>query len=296
MNREYGSEKIKKALLSLDGLSTGDAFGENFFDTRHTSRVLDQELPPGIWQWTDDTAMAICIVQTLAECEVIDQDLLAACFADRFAKEPYRGYGMGAAALLSAISGGRDWRDVAPTLFGGGSYGNGAAMRVAPLGAYYHDDVEAATREARRSAEVTHCHREGIAGAIAVAAAASLAGGGEQLTRNGFLEAVASCVPESDVRQGIEQSAGIDAERTREAALKLGTGAGVSAQDTVPFCIWCAADNLYDYESAMWQTASGFGDVDTTCAIVGGIVALSTGGVPDGFIERREPLPRVSGP
>jgi len=238
--------------------------------------------------------MAICIVHTLIEWETIDQDRLAACFADRFTQEPYRGYGMGAASLLSAISMGQDWRNASPALFGGGSYGNGAAMRVAPLGAYYHDGIETSIREARKSAAVTHCHREGVAGAIATAAAASLAGSGEQLTRNGFLKAVESCVPESDVKEGIREAAGIDSDKTHEAALKLGTGVRISAQDTVPFCIWCAANNLYDYESALWQAASGLGDVDTTCAIVGGIVALSADGVPDAFLERREPLPRLS--
>jgi len=41
----------------------------------------------------------------------------------------------------------------------------------------------------------------------------------------------------------------------------------------------------------MWQTASGFGDVDTTCAIVGGIVALNTPELPQEWLSQREPLP-----
>jgi ADP-ribosylglycohydrolase len=71
----------------------------------------------------------------------------------------------------------------------------------------------------------------------------------------------------------------------------LGTGWEVSARDTVPFCLWCAANCLDDFEEAMWRTVAGRGDRDTTCAIVGGIVALSSRQVPAAWIARREPLP-----
>jgi ADP-ribosylglycohydrolase len=77
-----------------------------------------------------------------------------------------------------------------------------------------------------------------------------------------------------------------------EAAHLLGTGQQISAQDTVPFCIWCAAYHLDDYAEALWHTVSGLGDRDTTCAIVGGIVALSAKNIPLDWIEHREPLPK----
>jgi ADP-ribosylglycohydrolase len=75
--------------------------------------------------------------------------------------------------------------------------------------------------------------------------------------------------------------------------MALGNGTRVSAQDTVPFALWCAARHLGDYEEALWQTVSGLGDRDTTCAIVGGIVAVSTGveGIPGLWLRRREMLP-----
>jgi ADP-ribosylglycohydrolase len=49
---------------------------------------------------------------------------------------------------------------------------------------------------------------------------------------------------------------------------------------------------LSDYEEAMWQTVSGFGDRDTTCAIVGGIVAAYTGieGIPSAWRAAQETL------
>ena len=63
--------------------------------------------------------------------------------------------------------------------------------------------------------------------------------------------------------------------------------------DTVPFALWCAATHLDDYPAALWATASAGGDVDTTCAIVGGIVAahVGTDGIPFTWQEAVEPLP-----
>ena len=81
--------------------------------------------------------------------------------------------------------------------------------------------------------------------------------------------------------------------RSNRAVAALGNGAGVSAQDTVPFALWCAGHRLGDYEEALWLTVGGLGDRDTTCAIVGGIVSLFTGpdAIPEGWLHAREPLP-----
>ena len=80
------------------------------------------------------------------------------------------------------------------------------------------------------------------------------------------------------------------------AASILGNGSQVTAADTVPFTIWCAARHLGDFEEALWQTVSVLGDRDTTCAIVGGIVILSEGGdaIPPVWFESREPLGRLA--
>jgi len=63
--------------------------------------------------------------------------------------------------------------------------------------------------------------------------------------------------------------------------------------DTVPLALWCAGERLDDYEEALWLTVSALGDRDTTCAIVGGVVAAYTGagGIPGAWLRAREPLP-----
>jgi ADP-ribosylglycohydrolase len=235
--------------------------------------------------------MALSIVETLRDCSRIEQDVLAVAFAERFMADPHRGYGAGAYALLAALAQGADWRVTAPRLFGGGSYGNGAAMRAAPIGGFFRGDPSRAAAEARLAAAVTHAHPEGQAGAMAVAAAAALAAGESPPVGGGFLEATLAFVPAGETRNRLEAARDIPEDRFAEAVRVLGTGRRVSSQDTVPFCVWCAGWCADDFEKALWRTAAGDGDCDTTCAIVGGIVALSSRGVPRGWVERREPLP-----
>lgn len=171
-------ERLERALLSLDGLSVGDALGQRFFfqGMRAVISISLHELPPRRWDYTDDTRMALSILAVLHEHGTIDQDALALHFARLYAEDPRRGYGPAMHELLPALYYGDSWRDVAPALFGGnGSFGNGAAMRVAPLGAYFADDVERVADMAERSAVVTHAHPEAAAGAIAVAVATAYA-------------------------------------------------------------------------------------------------------------------------
>jgi len=172
-------------------------------------------------------------------------------------------------------------------------------MRVAPLGAFFADDIDRCIEQARRSAEITHMHEEGIAGAIAVAVGAALASrraGAQQQLPNGrdWLEKVRDLTPDGSVRRGIDVALSLPASTpTFEAASILGNGAAITASDTVPFCLWIATWHSHDFQEAMWQTVSALGDRDTTCAIVGGIVALQVGenGIPKSWRASRERLP-----
>lgn len=287
----------QRTLVSLQGLSLGDAFGETYFVEDAAGRVARRELRDGPWHWTDDSAMACSIVEELAQRGRVDQDDLARRFAARYRAESTRGYGAGAQQLLSSVAAGAHWHQASRSLFGGGSFGNGAAMRVAVLGAWFADDLERVAHEARLSAEVTHAHPEGVAGAMAVAAAAALACRGEVIAGPRFLDALRDWVPDSAVLRGISRAIELHDALPADVASELGNGSQISAQDTVPFALWCAATTLTDYEEALWRTVSGLGDRDTTCAIVGGIVACRVGadGLPVDWLRRREPLPALEG-
>lgn len=280
--------QLSYALKSLDGLSVGDAFGELFFRRSPYETILE-DLPTR-WEWTDDTHMALSIVEILKVYGHIAPDALARAFARRYKEDPYRGYAGGAHKLLSFVAKGGDWRNISPKLFGAGSYGNGSAMRVAPVGAYFYQDLKRAAEDAQLSAVVTHAHPEGKAGAVAVAVGAAIAANRPYPTGNDFLKEVLPYVPDGITRERIHLAMQISPEALTEAMIQLGTGSQVSAQDTVPFCLWSAAHHLNDFEAALWWTAKGAGDCDTTCAIVGGIVAMSAPEIPIVWLERREPI------
>jgi ADP-ribosylglycohydrolase len=290
--------RLERARVVLDGLSVGDAFGERFFlHPDVVDRLIElRAVPAPPWTYTDDTEMALSIVSILRQLGRIDQDALAASFAERY--DPSRGYGPGALRLLRRVSEGDDWRTASASQFGNqGSYGNGAAMRVAPLGAYFADDLDLVVSEARRSAEITHVHPEGIAGAIAVAVATAWAwriGEGHEVDKTTLIDLVLPFVPDGEVRSRMVRAAAlrIGVPATWAAGV-LGNGLRISAQDTVAYCLWCAQSFLSDYEAALWYTVGGLGDVDTNCAIVGGIVAARAGlaGIPPEWKSSREPLP-----
>lgn len=187
--------------------------------------------------------MACSIYLALAVHNAVDQDALVASFAKRHDFD--RGYGPATNRLLRLVREGVDWQTLAAGLFdGSGSWGNGAAMRVAPLGAFFADDPAEAARQAALSATVTHTHPEAVAGAIAVAVAC------------------------------------------------------VAAHDTVPFTIWAAARHLTSFEQATWATAAAGGDIDTTCAVVGGITAsgADSTGLPETWLRAAEPHPEWISP
>jgi ADP-ribosylglycohydrolase len=278
------------AFDSLVGLSVGDAFGAQFFVMANRPLLLDETaLPPAPWPWTDDTEMACNLLDVLQRHGQVERDALAAAFTQRY--DPYRGYGPGTVVLLRALRDGEAWRTATTAQFGGrGSMGNGAAMRVAPLGAYYPGDLERTALEAAASAVVTHAHPEGVAGAVAVAVAASHAA---RRDASGLIDAVLAHTPAGQVHDGVRRAAGLLGHTREEAAYELGNGARVLAQDTVPFCVWAATRHLDDYERAVRDCVAVGGDVDTTAAITGGIVAAHTGaeGVPRAWRDAREPLP-----
>ncbi|MCX3060547.1 ADP-ribosylglycohydrolase family protein [Streptomyces beihaiensis] len=294
MTAESSPERrLGRALAALRGLSVGDALGSQFFAPANYPLLKRRALPDGVWRWSDDTEMACSVVAVLAARGRIDQDDLARSFAEHHG--PDRDYGPAVTRLLGQIREGGDWRALASALFDGrGSWGNGAAMRIAPLGAYYADDPEQATHQAEISAYPTHQHREAVVGAMAVAAASALVADPAGVpTPQALLDGVIALVPRSAVGAGLRRARDmLDYGDPVTVAAVLGCGRRTTAHDTVPFALWSAARGLGDFERAFWDTVRVGGDMDTTCAMVGGVVASGKGGTPPAaWRERTEPLP-----
>jgi ADP-ribosylglycohydrolase len=291
------SERL--ACESLIGLSIGDALGARWegagFDPARLAAVLDPE--EGIAPWTDDTQMALSIVEVLLTVGTIDQDRLAAAFGRRY--EAWRGYGAGMHAVLPELRSGKDWRQLRDRVFPGGSFGNGSAMRVAPLGAYLHDaPAESVVAAAERSAEVTHAHPEAKAGAVATAVASWLAARSRGRPMPPLADLWAAvCAPlhhSLEVSRGLQRAASLPPSASlADAVTRLGNGARVTCADTVPLALWIAFLHLDDFALAVRHAIAAGGDTDTLAAIVGGIVAARVGvdAIPPNWRGGVEPLP-----
>lgn len=151
-------EKFEGCLLSL---ALGDAMGSH----RHGTLL----------RYSDDTAMTLALAEALIERGGPDPEHIARKYLEAWEREPWRGYGPGPPRIFRMIRRGLGPLRLDQRLYPGGSYGNGAAMRIAPVALLYHDDPEA-MREAVEAASIpTHSHPLGIEGAALQAAAITIA-------------------------------------------------------------------------------------------------------------------------
>ena len=225
------------------------------------------------------------------------QAQLASELAENYFLDQNRGYGGTAHSILRDFAAGDDWKEVSSAVFDGmGSMGN-SGNASGPIGAYFHENVGEVIEQVTLAAEVTHFHSEAIAGAIAVALAACYCTrhgiNGKQLQPEKFYDFIISNMPGSMVRSKIEKARTLPSDYDiRTIVSVLGNGIQLSAQDTVPFALWCAINHSDSFSDAIWRGVSGLGDRDTIGAIIGSVVVMSTGAndIPEQWIAQTERL------
>ncbi len=160
---------------SCAGLLIGDALGAPVegwpwqrIMRRHgwLEEMVPGRLPAG--SYTDDGQMALGLLESLVREEGFDPAACAARWLVLY--DPARGYGRRIGGIMAALDQGRSWDTV-----GTESYGNGAAMRIGPLGAWYHSSPERLVQAALESASITHRHPQALAGALVQALAVAQA-------------------------------------------------------------------------------------------------------------------------
>src|SRR5262249_26258776 len=221
----------------LLGLAIGDALGGKF--EAQTADAIRARFPTTqalihypreeIW-YTDDTQMAIGVAEPLvAHGQIVEEHLCQAFVANYV---PSRGYGRGARAVLDAMEDGRDYRQVAEQYFPGGSFGNGATMRVAPVGLLFRDDRRRLWDQARLSALPTHLHPLGVEGSQLLPLAVALCSGMGQFDRAGFFAELLAACESGEYRAKVEQ-----ATRVRVPGDLAGLGNRIDALHSVPTAI-----------------------------------------------------------
>lgn len=255
----------------LYGLAVGDALGANFeghppeavrarFASVDALIAYPQE---EIW-YTDDTQMAIGVAEALVQDGEIVEETLCRAFVANYV--PARGYGRGARAILEAMEEGGDHHQIAERYFPGGSYGNGAAMRVAPVGLFFRDDVRRLWQQARLSALPTHLHPLGIEGAQLLALAVGICTRTERFDRADFFAELLGACQSADYRAKLEQAA-----RVQSPDDLAGLGNGIEALQSVPTAIACFALTPESYEETIGNAIFLGGDTDTIAAMAGAL-------------------------
>lgn len=275
------AERIQLAQKSLTGIAVGNAFGDSFFRERDSVELAlsNQEIPETQWRYTDDTIMAIPLLKSLEQFNDINQDYIAQEFAENYFNDRHRGYGPSMHRKLMNIKENGNWLEISKASFNGqGSMGNGGAMRVALVGAYFYDDLKKVTEAAKLSCEITHYHTEAVAGAISTAIATAICVREENFTdKDNWLNEVIEYTPESDLKYKLIKIKTLPKSyHVKTIVSALGNGTKMTAQDTVPLTLWNVYHNINDFESTLWNTVSALGDRDTTCAIAGGISIMSS--------------------
>jgi poly(ADP-ribose) glycohydrolase ARH3 len=261
----------------LLGLAIGDALGGKFeaqsadairarFPTAERLIAYPQE---EIW-YTDDTQMAIGVCETLLERGQIIEDCLCRAFVQNYV--PSRGYGRGARAVLEAMEDGRDYRQVAEQHFPGGSYGNGAAMRVAPVGLLFRRDHQQLWEQARLSCLPTHRHSLGIEGAQLLALAVAVCSGMEHFDRVPFFDALLRPCASGEYRSKLEQAARV---QTPDDLANLGNR--IEALHSVPTAIASFALTPESFEATISNVIFLGGDTDTMAAMAGALSGAYVG-------------------
>lgn len=232
------------------GAIVGDIVGSIYEFNNHRSKEFP--LFGNECDFTDDTVLTVAV----ADC-IMNNGNYTEYIKGYARKFPARGYGGMFAQWMRSDD-----------MEAYNSWGNGSAMRVSAVG-FAYDDLKSVVAEAKRSAEVTHNHPEGIKGAQATAVAIFMARKGQT---------------KEQIKAAIAKSFGYDLDRTLDEIRPV-YKFNESCQETVPEAIIAFLESN-SFEDAIRNGISLGGDSDTLTCITGGIAEAFYGDVPQDIAEK----------
>jgi poly(ADP-ribose) glycohydrolase ARH3 len=284
--------KFRGAML---GSAVGDALGAPVegYDMEMVGSVYGGEWEMIHGRYTDDTEMMIGVAESLIENKGFNGADMALKFIQNYNEK--RGYGPGSKEVLRRIREGESWAEASGKLFGGkGSYGNGAAMRIAPVGLFriapvglfYFDTPDMLWEIAYKSANITHSHELGKAGAALQAFAVALAVRGH---KEDMLLKLKEVVKTDMYKGKVGKLEALLDEGATEKRVISELGNGMAAFESVPTAIYSFLryDNFKD--SVIYAISLG-GDTDTIGSMTGAISGAyyGEGAIPKAWLERLE--------
>ncbi len=263
----------------LLGGAIGDALGMPF----ETKRSDDAELVKwdgktflpskhhglSAGQFTDDSQFSLVVAESLIENSGFDPDDLSKRYVELFASKKLRGYGKTTAIAINSLIAGKHWTESGVV----GSYGNGSAMRAAPFGVFFRNDLYSLANIIRIDSAITHVSEEAEAGAVAIGLAAALAVNNDM---DDFLQRIVEKLPDSKTKRTLANlDSMLESNIAPSQVLRvLGTKANVA--ETVPSAIYCFL-KFKEYHEAVVTAIKAGGDTDTTAAIVGALFGAKDG-------------------
>lgn len=292
----YLKDKFCGALV---GTQVGDSLGmpvegaSSFFIKEYYGEIREMlEARSGAGTYTDDTEMAVAVAESLERSRGFDGADMASAFLENF--NPERGYGAGTIKALTLIQQGERWDEAGKRIFNGGSYGNGAAMRIAPVGCLYYRDLEKVKEIAQESSRITHAHQLGMEGAAVQACGITLAVSmdpQQELDAEEYISTLLQ-VPayNSPFREKLQVVRELLHKDVPVEELLSQLGNDVSSLNSVPTAIYSFLKYNYDFEEALVFAVGLGGDTDTIGAMTGALTGSYRGksSIPERWLRTVE--------
>jgi ADP-ribosyl-[dinitrogen reductase] hydrolase len=294
---------MSKTIATLIGCAIGDALG-NPFEMKPAASPLLKEWDgmfkaggtfwkgqPG--QYTDDTLMSIALSMSLIEKQGFDPEHVAQSYLDWYNTGNTRGIGNTTATAMEHLKLGANYQESGLKNYNNQpAGGNGTAMRAAPIGLYYHNDLNKLLEVAMVDASITHNALEPKIGSVAVALATALLVNGN--SKDEILSEVINVLPDSLLKEKLQLVVSLLENSTAPAQALAQIGSSGYVVETVGAAFYCVAatDNFKD---AVIMAVKAGGDTDTVAAIVGALTGTYYGleGIPDEYkdnVENKELL------
>ena len=247
-------------LVNFEPLQKWD--GQTFLGSEH------HKLQPG--QYSDDTQMSIEVAESLIDQKGFDPDNLADRYVQWMVSGRARGWGKTTKAAVENLLNGKHWSESGIA----NSYGNGTAMRAAPFGVWFRNDLKTLVEIVKVDSAITHASEEAEAGAIAIALAAAFAANRD--TKN-LSERICDQLPESKVKTVVHSLTSlVDAKHIAPSAALSILGTKADVRQTVPAALYCFMRCKTYWDGVETAIRAG-GDADTTAAIVGALFGARDG-------------------
>ena len=269
--------KFRGAMLSA---ALGDALGAH------------RKKNSGLLRYTDDTAMTIALAESIIERGKTDSIHIAGKFAEHYEKEPWRGYGPGPPRIFRMMRMGFGPLGLDKRIYPGGSYGNGAAMRITPVALFYYDDLRSLRKAVEEACKPTHTHPLATEGALLEAASIAMAVKAEKTVRvdaEQFLEKLKELTMSRVYAEKLEALQTMLKSRADRWEVVGRLGNRVEAFNSVPTAIYAYLKKQDPMRSIEYAISLG-GDTDTIACMAGAIAGAHRGAeaLPSALLNRLE--------